>query len=207
MKLILDLDDVLCNFVDSWNQWLFDNGYTEYLLNRLDIKTYDYYMLLGKEVHEFYNKNPEQTYTEWVAPIEGSHQFVEWCHQNFDEVMVLSHASQTDSMAAKKAFVRKHFNIKNIKFSNSIMEKYNFTKGAVLVDDYPLNVLKHIKHNDCHGICINHGKLNAWATLNNHPELVNDFSIDLNKYWEASSYYQIQVILSHLKHLKQGRNE
>lgn len=200
-KLILDLDDVLCDFVSSWCNWLhYEKKWTETLLTPRDIKTYDHFLLnYGSQSHDFFAKDPHSTYTDWVEPLEGSHEFVEWCHNNFDEVQILTHATIIDSQKAKRAFVSKHFNIKNIKYSSSKMEKYNYTNGAILVDDYPLNVLKHIQFNEEHGICFNKDRMNAWSTINCHPEFINNPDINLNKYWEVNSYEQLKQILTLIK--------
>lgn len=195
-KIVLDLDDVLCDFVPTWCKWLYAKGITKTELTRQDIKTYDHFQLFGKEANDFYIKNPDESYNEWINPLEGSHEFVEWCENNFDEVMILSHATHKNSQNAKKAFVRKHFNIKNINFSSSVIEKYNFTQGCILIDDYPLNVLKHVQHNNAHGITFNRDRMNPWSSINCHPEFVNSGDdINFDKYWELCSYEQIKQVL------------
>jgi hypothetical protein len=156
-------------------------------------------MLFGEKAHDFYRKNPNETYTDWVSPIEGSHQFVEWCHNNFDEVMVLSYSTQKNSQDAKTAFVRKHFNIKHIKFSNSKVEKYTFTKDSILIDDYPYNVLMHVKHNDSYGICMNHNNQNPWSTIMHHKDIIENHNIKLDKYSTVSSYEGAQRIITAIK--------
>jgi len=199
MRIVLDLDDVLCNFVGAWNQWLFDKGYTETILSRTEIGTYDFYQQFGKEVNDFYLKEPDNSYENLITPFDGSHEFVDWCRSNFDDVMVLSHSASQKTMRAKARFVKTHFDLENIRFSDTKTEKYTFTKGAVLVDDYPYNVLKHVAHNDDYGICFNIKNENGWTTLTNHSDLIQELNPDLGKVWTTSSYFTTKYLLKNLK--------
>jgi len=199
MKLVLDLDDVLCNFVGAWNEWLFACVYSPTLLTRQDILTYDHYIKhFNSDVLDFYTK--QNCYESWVTPFEGSHDFLEWCQQNFDDVMILSHASTEESKEHKTMFVEQNFGFKNIKFSNSKVEKFNFTNGSILVDDYPENVLKHIKNNKMPGVIFNRLNLNAWSTIMNHHNLLKDMDKkDFDNIWYISEYESLKELLLNLK--------
>lgn len=198
MKVVLDLDDVLCDFVGTWNQWLFDQGYTEKVLGRYDVPTYDFFQKFGREVNDFYLKDPHHTYRDLINPFDGSVEFVNWCKEQFDDVSVLSHATSDKSRSAKTEFVNTHFGIE-ARFSNSKNEKYNFTDGAVLIDDYPMNVLKHIVHNKKCGICFNINYENGWSTIMNHVDILQQHNPDMTKYWIASDYELTKTILLRLR--------
>jgi len=196
MKIVLDLDDVLCNFVGVWNDWLFTKGYTDKVLTRNDILTYDYfYKTFGKQVHDFYLENPHNLYENYILPFDGSYEFIEWCCSTFDDVMVLSYATTKESQEAKAKFVESHFSLKNIMFSSSTIEKYTFTKDCILIDDYPYNVLKHVSMNDSYGICFNRNGENGWSGLHNHLPLLKNIVIDMNKYIDSESYDQTKEII------------
>lgn len=199
MKLVLDLDDVLCNFVEMWNVWLHERGYTSTFLRNQDITTYDYYCrYFNREVFDFYQK--ENCYDGYVEPLDGSHLFLEWCEQEFDEVMILSYSSTEHNRKCKKAFVKKHFNFDNIKFSDSKNEKFTFTKGSILMDDYPVNLLQHTINNKNHSILFNKNGNNGWGNYYLHNELVNEMNSDQTYLCHtAESYDEAKDILTFIK--------
>jgi 5'(3')-deoxyribonucleotidase len=199
-KIVLDLDDVLANLVESWNLWMYENGYTDRVLTRQDIRTYDHYVNAGyhPSVFDFYKVH--NCYEEWVQPLDGSHLFLEWCQETFDEVMILSYAVTRKCQSDKKAFVKKHFNFDNIQFSSSKKEKHTFTKDSILVDDYPVNVLGHVINNKNHGIIYNKNGENGWSDiLDYRHETKNMTSSDFNFLFTATSYKEVENLIEKLQ--------
>lgn len=199
-KLVLDLDDVLCTFVSPWCEWLHTEGFTEQKLSTKDITSYDFMQQFGPEVNNFYLENPQHTYDTVQKPLEGSHDLIEWGINNFDEVMILSHASNPRSKEAKRVFVKKHFNIENIKFSDSKKEKYKFLdKDSILVDDYPYNIIPHVMKNNGYGFCLNYKCQNGWCSLDSYKHLIESKKFNSFKYWEVYSYNSLKHIITKLK--------
>lgn len=203
-KVFLDLDDTLADLVNSWNAWLYENEFTEEKLTKKDITTYDFYIKnFNSSAMDFYKKY--NCYEEWVQPLVGSHLFLDWCEQNFDEVEILSYATTEKCKSDKKEFVKKHFGFDNIKFSDSKNEKYTFTKNSILVDDYPANILPHILNNKCPGIIFNHNNENSWSCLSGYREMTNKFTMDdMKNVWISNDYKSLQDILERLKYEKIG---
>lgn len=196
MKIVLDLDDVLCNFVDAWCNWAYEQKLTPVPITRGDVSTYDYFFkTFGKDAHDFYLKDPYRVYRELVTPFDGSKDFMVWCHENFDEVQILSHATNRHSKICKREFVNKHFDFDNIDFSSSRVEKFNFTKDCILVDDFPTNVLKHVARNNNHGIIFNRNNGNGWAALHKYDELITEEQPDLSKMHYSNSYCETKYLL------------
>lgn len=199
-KIVLDLDDVLANQVESWNIWMYENGFTDKVLTRQDIRTYDHYLVSGYDpsVFDFYKK--QNCYEDWVVPFDGSHLFLEWCQEEFDEVMILSYATSKKCQTDKKAFVKKHFNFDNIQFSSSKKEKYTFTKDCILIDDYPINVLGHVINNKNHGIIFNKNGENGWSDLIDYRDQTKDMSSsDFKNIYTATSYKEVENLIYKLK--------
>ncbi len=202
MKLALDLDDVLCDFVGTWCQWLFTEGISDRLLTRADIDTYDFFHKnFGRKAHDFFLVNPQNLYENMVTPFSGSHDFVEWAKTEFDDITVLTHCQQKDAKAAKTKFIKEQFGLDKIKFSGGSREKHTFLDtDTILVDDYPHNVLQHVAFNDAHGICFNRNGVNGWDGFHKYQYLVDSNPIDHNLYWDSvESYAHLQIILAEIK--------
>lgn len=199
-KIVLDLDDVLANLSESWNIWLYENGYTDRIFSLSEIKTYDHYIRIGlhPSIFDFYKVH--NCYEEWVEPLTGSHLFLEWCEENFDEVMILSYATTPKCQLDKKAFVKKHFNFDNIHFSSSKKEKYTFTKDSILIDDYPINVLGHVINNKNHGIIYNKNGENGWSDILDYNHITKNMgSSDFKNLHTVASYKEVQNLIESIK--------
>jgi hypothetical protein len=194
-RIILDLDNTLCDFIETWLVWLYSEGYADRILTLPEVTTYDFLCRsFGKGASDFYLEDPHFIYGKLIQPYEGSKEFVEWCKENFDEVSILSHADTYKNKEAKSKFVKYNYGITDIQFSNNIIEKYNFTKKCILVDDYPYHILQHINKNNNLGICINLHN-NGWSNINNHLPLIMENNIDMSKFKSAGSYEEIKQII------------
>ena len=206
INIVCDLDDVLCNFVESWNIWLYENGHTSKILLNEDIHTYDYYIRrFDRKVLDFYQV--ENPYEDRVEPLDGALFFLEWCQEEFDNVTILSYASTEHNKKCKREFVKKHFGFDNIKFSDSKVEKFMFTKNSILVDDYPINLIQHTKNNLNPSILFNYNCKNTWANYYNHPDEIRELGQVLtSKCHIAENYEEVKDILTFIKENDKDEN-
>jgi hypothetical protein len=165
MKLTLDLDNVLANFVDTWHIWMLREGITTEHLDTNDVKGYDWHKKkFGVEVNKFFINDTFDCY-DMIRPYEGAKDFLRYCMLNFEDVEILSHTCTERSSKAKKKFCQLHLDFDNIKFADSKTDKYLQTEGRVLIDDYPAQVIKHISNNEEFGIVYNHNNSLGWCKL------------------------------------------
>lgn len=201
MKLFIDLDDTLCTFAKPWCEWLHKNGHTTKELSTKDVITYDFITrYCGSGADQFYLSDPDHMYENVLNPLKDSREFFAWCNDNFD-THILSFAPTKVAQKAKTNFIQKHFKTDKVKFAIDLHDKCKFTKNSILLDDYPINIVNHIKENDCHGIVYNHNRENAWTKLVHYPqyEINRIVDIDVTKLWHTDNYEDTQFILERLR--------
>lgn len=197
MKIVLDLDDTLCSFCEPWGEWVYLEGISDRIVSLEEISSYSYfYETFGDRATHFYEHDPLKTYTHFQKPFEGSHEFLEWCQEMFDDVSICSHAESDEACEAKKWFVKKHFNFDNIVFSGRGKSKSYFTdKDSILIDDHPYNLIQHLHQHKAPVICFNKGNRNGWSNLVIHRKMLLKLKPDLTKYYRSDSYDYTKKIL------------
>lgn len=198
-RLVVDLDDTLASFMDSWLAWLLDNDYTTEKLSLSDVASYDWMVKnFGSSCTDFFMKDPIYTYQRLIKPYPGAIEFHEWCNDNFD-VEIVTHASNKDTVLAKTDFVKHYFGLgTKIRFFDVLEEKYQSTSKAILVDDYPLHCIKHLSINKMPSIIFDYQKGNGWSKIWSYGELLTESNIHVSKLQNASSYEDLKILLEDL---------
>lgn len=219
MNIYVDYDTTLINLIDPWVKWINDKY-------KVNITTQDinrWYFLgevFGKEADNFWKEENHYIDKEVLLPYDGAIDFFKTLQKKYGRKNVKIISSTRDHHTKDKvAHMAEYFGVDpnsvNIAKDNNTSdqndyeiiltskEKYSYTKGGVLIDDYPLHVLEHIHFNQEPGIVFNYNNRFGWCKESNYglddgiPEIhqkdfrtVNDFykAIDVNLYRKSFSY-------------------
>jgi hypothetical protein len=199
MKITLDLDSTLCNFTEAWNQWLYDHGHTVDLLTTEQITSYDWYTKnIGEHTKQFFLEDPDSCYKQ-ITPYPVANAFINYCIINYDDVEILTHSCNKRTSTAKINFCKEHFDFHNVKFFDIMEDKYKQTAGRILIDDYPLHILKHIAHNKSHGIVFNFKGNFGWSKLQNYQHLQHKLKPDMSLIHVGHDYMDV---INHLEYIR-----
>jgi hypothetical protein len=203
MKISLDLDNVLCDFVATWNIWCYNKGLTKYICSTHEVTSYDWHKrILGEEVKEFFTNDTYDCY-DHIRPFVGAKDFINYCIGIADDVEILSHSTSEQSSASKLNFCKEHFDFDNVKFSDSTADKYTQTQGRILIDDYPPSVLKHVAYNKSHGIVFDLGQAFGWSKLKDYKDMM--FELPIN-YLRLNTCYNYEDVKKELIYIKEKEN-
>ena len=198
MKVKVDLDDTLCSFCEPWCDWLYINKFTDRLLELKDITSYDFFSKnYGEEARKFFLTDPHFLYGTIIKPFTGAKEFFSSISKKHD-VEIVTLATKQDTKDAKIKFVQEHFNTDKIKFIEKLNEKYIYTKDSILIDDYPVHIFNHIKHNKKGGIIFNKNN-NGWSKLSNHHDIVDDLIIKSSDLFVSSNYDSLEWLIKNLE--------
>ena len=197
-KIIFDFDSVLCNFVEPWLEWLKEQRHTNYQFKPEDVLSYDWIEKnFGHASKQFFLEDPFEAYSR-IKPYKGAKELLNWCFDVFEEVEILTHASQYTTKQAKTWFIDKYFDTHKVKYFDKIEDKYRYTAGSILIDDYPFHVIKHISTHNDPGIVFNHEGRNGWGHLDGYIDLLKNEKPDLKLYHEAHSFDEVKKSLLQL---------
>jgi hypothetical protein len=200
MKLIIDLDSTICDFMDPWLVWLNVRNYTDIFYRVEDIPSYDWIVdKFGNSTRDFFLDEPMITYKEWIKPYKGAKEFLDWCCENFDAT-ILTHAFCEKTEEAKTWHV-KH-KIKSdipVKFFRTLHDKFKHIDDGILIDDYPYHVIKTTGKTNKDSIIIDHDGRNGWSKLESYKELIEQEKVDVSKLHYTKSFEEIKEVLNSLR--------
>lgn len=202
MKITIDLDSTLCNFTESWNIWLFVNGYADRIYSTEEITSYDWYTKNhGEESKKFFLKDPSKCYN-FVKPYEGAKDFINHCKENYDDVEILTYSTTYKTCTAKMDFCLTHFDFEDVKFFEVMNDKYKQTEGRILIDDYPLHIINHLAFNKSYGIIFDYQEKFGWSKLRDYRNLLHTVNPDMRYIHIAHDY---DDITNHLNYIKENK--
>ena len=186
------MDSTICDFMSPWMQWLVDNNYTNTLYSVEDITDYNWmFDKFGNNVKDYFTKDPLQCYSS-VKEYPGFLEFILWLYINYD-VEILTHSWSKKTEFAKRKWLTDRVPIDlKINFYSELNEKFKLTKNAILIDDYPLHILKHNIENKGLGIIFDFNGKNAWSKIEKYSHFTDNenYNENLTKY--ATNYSEVK---------------
>jgi 5'(3')-deoxyribonucleotidase len=180
MRIALDLDMTLNNMAYTWMTWIQKN-IDEYA-NLSKVRYFGYLLDAYGEDADSYWKNPA-AYDE-IRPLNGAVYFVEQLRMEHD-VFILTHTPEGQKSEVKDAWIKDYFGDIQVVHSQA---KFLHTKDAMLIDDHPTHIQKHVLHNKSgRGVVFNHQGHYGWAR-----QLTSHERVD-----EAKTYDQLRTIINH----------
>ena len=203
MVVYVDYDTTLVNLIDPWIKWI--NEKYNVAISSNDINRW-YFLgeVFGKEADDFWRSEKYNHYTDKdiYQPFEGAVDFFHTLQETAGIENVFIVSSMRDHHKKEKLRHAQHyFDIDVKQFIPINKEKYSITGNGILIDDYPLHVMEHIRYNKQRGIVFNYEDRFGWCKACNYPldATLSDF-MDVagdNRFSIATSY---QNILEELKY-------
>jgi len=177
LKVFVDYDTTLVDFINPWLMWV--NKRYQTSLTSHDITRW-YYLReeLGDEADAFWKSDAYNWYCnkEIVLPFEGAVEFFKTLQNAYGpkNVYIISSTREHHKLA-KKEHIQYYFPLPKENCLLVGKEKYLYTSHGILVDDYPLHVMEHIKYNQTKGIVFNFQNSFGWAKEENYS---TDFTLE-----------------------------
>jgi len=201
MKLIIDLDSTVADLMSPWYVWLVQKGYTTKHHSSEDVTSYDW---LQKEysssVNDYFLEDPVYLYKNCVHPIPAAKYFVNWCVDHFTSVEILTHSSKKETERAKTWWVKEHLEFDNIRFFETLEDKFKHLGNSILVDDYNYHCIMHSSRNKCHSIIFDYNREYGWSKPENYTNLMQKEKVDEKLLHYCYSYRDVMKSLLELKH-------
>lgn len=195
MKITLDLDNLLCNFCDTWNLWIFENNISPVLHVNQEVISYDWHKrIYGDQVKGFFVSDHYDCY-DHIKPYEGAKDFLNYCIKNYEDVEILTHSTDESSSRSKLKFCKEHFDFDNVKYSDSTTDKYTQTQGRILIDDYTPSILNHVAYNKCPGIVFNLNESFGWSGFKGYQYDITALNPEFELLGLAYNYEEVKQIL------------
>ena len=203
MKIFVDYDTTLVNLIEPWVKWI-NNKYHVNITSKDINRWYFLGEVFGQEADDFWRSEKYNHYTDKdiLLPYDGAVNFLHTLQKQFGEENVFIVSSTKDHHKVEKIEHAQHyFGIEKKQFIPVNKSKYNLTQGGILIDDYPLHVMEHIRHNQQKGIVFNYENCFGWCqksnyaldtTLTDFMDIVNDKNFSI-----IASYEQILEELNH----------
>jgi len=197
MKIYVDYDTTLVNLIDPWVEWI--NERYSVNISSADINRW-YYLgeVFGREADDFWRSDRYNHYTDKdiLLPFDGAVDFLHALQSKFGKESVFIISSTKDHHKEEKIEHATHyFGISPKQFIPIAKSKFEVTGNSILIDDYPLHVMEHIKHNKQKGIVFNYKNRFGWCRECNYEldDTLTDYMDILdNSYFSiATSYQQI----------------
>ncbi len=197
MKVFIDYDTTLVNLIDPWVAWI--NKKYNVTISSNDINRW-YFLgeVFGREADDFWRSKKYNHYTnkEILQPFEGAVEFFQTIQNMFGVESTFIVSSTRDHHKEEKIEHAKHFfDIDATQFIPVNKEKYHITKDGILIDDYPLHVMEHVKYNNQKGIVFNLDNRFGWCRRCNYSmdKTLKDFThvVEDEKFSIATSYEKI----------------
>lgn len=200
MKLVIDLDSTVCDFVDPWLIWLNVNNYTNEFYKVEDVTSYDWMMnKFDASVRDFFLVDPMVTYSLWIDPYKGAKEFLDWCYENYD-AYILTHAEIDETIEAKTWFVKNKINSQiPMKFFSNLHDKFKHIDDGILIDDYPYHAIKTTAKTNKDSIIIDHDGRNGWSKLIDYKDLIDTEKPDISKIHYTKSFDEVKEVLKTLR--------
>lgn len=174
MKIILDMDDVLCHFVDSW--LCFYNTMTGKCGKKCDIKSWDVRPYIGDDIYEYLVY--AEVYSEAKPNVDAQKYTRKWLSEGH-QIVVATRALNYIAAAEKIKWVQEHFPHLADKLHIVTGDTKHWLGGDIMVDDAFHNLLFF----DGHRIVMNQ----PW---NESSDLLHEY-----KYYRAFSFADIDTFI------------
>lgn len=203
MKIYIDYDTTLVNLIDPWVKWI--NEEYNVIITSNDINRW-YFLgeVFGKEADDFWRSEKFNHYIDKdiLLPYEGAVDFFNTLQNQFGTNNVYIVSSTRDHHKVEKIKHAQHyFNIDKEQFIPVKRQKFEITKDGILIDDYPLHVMEHIKYNKQKGVVFNYENRFGWCKQSNYhlDSTLTDFMgiVKKKKFSIATSYEEILEELNH----------
>ena len=205
MKIYIDYDNTLINLIDPWVVWI-NNKYNVNITSNDINRWYFLREVFGKEADDFWRSEKNNHYADKniFKPNHGANFFLQTMQKKMGEENVFIISSTKNHHILKKIeHAQYFFGIAKKQFIpvDEDNKKYKVTKGGILIDDYPLNVMEHVCYNQKKGIVFNHNDRFGWGqksnfvldtTLAGFLHIVDDKNFSV-----VTSYEQINTELNH----------
>ena len=199
-KLVLDFDSTLAALMEPWMIWLYRKGYSDYVHDLSEVESYCWmHEKYGNSVSGFFHDDPEHTYSNYVLPYPGAKEFVRWTLEHFEEVEIVTHSNKPETEKAKVEWAREYLDFDNLRFFSVLEDKFKHIQGSILLDDYPLHVIKHLSRNGCPGIVFDYNKGNGWSKLETYKDLLNEENVNICDIKYEYNYYGVMKSLMNIK--------
>lgn len=159
MKVFLDCDCVLCDFIGAQVEYVNTCFGLAIPLEVRDVKGWDYIEREYGAITSKFWKTPGMY--DKIAPFEDAAWFVEELKRRGHDVWSIT-SSSTNMIGEKTDYIFKNFGIEKHKIIHHWL-KYLFTTDAILIDDYHLNIHAHIVANQSPAIGFNYNGMHGWA--------------------------------------------
>ncbi len=197
MKIYIDYDSTLVNLIDPWIDWA--NEKYSVNLSPSDVNRWFFFSeVFGKEADDFWRSKKYNHYTDKdiLQPYPGAVDFVQKVQSQYGKENVYIISSTRDHHTqAKIEHVEHYFQISGRNFIPIAKDKHTCTSDGVLIDDYALHVMQHVKYNKHPGIVFNYEHRFGWSnpcnyvlddTLKNYLDIPNEDKFHvLNTYGEV----------------------
>ena len=198
MKVTIDLDDTLLPFVASWNKWLFETGKVNEIPSTEEVLSWTWHVdTFGTESLEYFLNTPSNPYNT-IKPYTGADEFINHCIKNFEDVEILTSCINENFFKEKLKFCEREFDFDRVIPCYTHSDKFKKTKGRVLIDDYPVQIINHIVHNNSPGIIFNKQQKYGWGKLIDYKNMIAEMTPDMKLLHVASDYadviQQLEVI-------------
>lgn len=165
MKIYIDYDTTLVNLIDPWVEWI--NQKYHVTLSTSDINRW-YFLsdVFGKEANDFWKSDRYNLYADKdvLKPFDGAVDFFYRLEDKFGTENVFIVSSTLDHHQKEKMnHAQYYFGIIETQFIPVGKEKYHITRDGILIDDYPLHVMEHVKFNKQKGIVFNFEDRFGWC--------------------------------------------
>ena len=167
MKIYIDYDNTLINLIDPWILWINNKYNVNFTSN--DINCWHFLgEVFGKEANDFWRCEENNPYADKniLQPHHGATEFLNTIQNQFgkNNVTIIS-STMEHHQIEKFEHAQYYFGIKKEQFIpvNGHAEKHTFTKNGILVDDYPLNIMKHVHYNQQKGFVFNYNDSFGWC--------------------------------------------
>jgi 5'(3')-deoxyribonucleotidase len=186
VRICLDFDGLLNDQQSAWAKWVHERFGRRFELK--DIPDYDFVPnLLGPKVKEFWM---EPGHYAKVSPLPGAREFVDELTKLVGtENLSICTSTPELVISEKNSFIKEHFDIPSYRVTHSY-DKAIYTKGAVLIDDYKINILHHVLKNSAPGILFDNGGTYGWSSFT-EEEMLNIPSRGRNNILFTTSYKEI----------------
>jgi 5'(3')-deoxyribonucleotidase len=190
-KLVLDFDSTLCDLMSPWMDWLHREKFSSVVHALSEVETYDWISRnYGSQGNGFFHNDPEHTYSNYVLPFPDAKLFVEWAQEHFGEVVIVTHSSKKSTERAKREWGQEYLNFDNFFFFSELEDKYKFTGDGILVDDYPLHVIRHIARNNSSAVLFDYNLENGWSKMENYKDIIEEENFEPSRFRQATNYHE-----------------
>lgn len=163
--IYLDYDSNLVDLVTPWLESI-EMQYGE-KIKKSDISGFDYLAKrYGEDANLFWSQSG--VYNN-IFPIDGAVAFVDNLKKlvGKNNLFILT-VTPHDNKMEKTEHAKKYFGIESSNVIHVATDKFPYCRNGVLMDDYPVNVAKHVYQNKRPGIIFNHNGNNGWCDITNY---------------------------------------